>query len=48
VNRQSKGYGFIQFESSEDAKKAYTNLNGKTLENGNIISAIFFDKNRKP
>ena len=32
VTNQSKGFGFVEMETEEDAKKAIAGLNGKDLE----------------
>ena len=32
VTEQSKGFGFVEMETEEDAKKAIAGLNGKDLE----------------
>jgi RNA recognition motif-containing protein len=36
VTRRSKGFGFIEFESQDSAKKAMTELNGKEMEGRNL------------
>ncbi len=36
VTRRSKGFGFVEFESQDAAKKAMTELNGKEIEGRNL------------
>ena len=36
VTRKSKGFGFIEFEAAEHAKKAMEELNGREIEGRNL------------
>jgi len=36
VTHESKGYGFVEMENSEDGQKAIDELDGQTI-NGNVI-----------
>ena len=36
VTRRSKGFGFVEFESQDSAKKAMSELNGKEIEGRQI------------
>ena len=37
VTRRSKGFGFVEFESADDAKKAITELNGHSIEGRSLL-----------
>ncbi len=37
LTRRSKGFGFVEFESPEDAKKAIAELNGHSIEGRNLL-----------
>jgi len=36
VTRRSKGFGFVEFDAEESAKKAMTELNGREVEGRNL------------
>src|SRR5438552_7420296 len=36
VTRRSKGFGFVEFDAEESAKKAMTELNGREIEGRNL------------
>ncbi len=37
LTHRSKGFGFVEFESAEDAKKAIAEVNGRSIEGRNIL-----------
>jgi cold-inducible RNA-binding protein len=37
LTRRSKGFGFVEFESPDDAKKAIAELNGHSIEGRSIL-----------
>lgn len=37
ITRRSKGFGFVEFESGEDAKKAIAELNGRSIEGRSLL-----------
>ncbi len=37
MTRRSKGFGFVEFESPDDAKKAIAELNGHSIEGRSIL-----------
>jgi RNA recognition motif-containing protein len=37
LTHRSKGFGFVEFESADDAKKAIAELNGHSVEGRNIL-----------
>ena len=45
---KSKGFGFIEMEKEEDAKKAIENLNGKEFLGRNLRVDLAQSKERKP
>jgi cold-inducible RNA-binding protein len=37
ITRRSKGFGFVEFESADDAKKAIAELNGHSIEGRSLL-----------
>ena len=37
LTRRSKGFGFVEYESPDDAKKAIAELNGHSIEGRNLL-----------
>lgn len=45
---RSKGFGFVEMETEEDAKKAIEELNGKELSGRNIVVAEARPREERP
>ena len=48
VGKRSKGYGFVTFEKSEDAKKAIEAMNGTDLACRKVLVALAKDRSKEP
>jgi|SwirhisoilCB1_FD_contig_81_1622475_length_1319_multi_3_in_0_out_0_1 RNA recognition motif-containing protein len=46
-NGRSKGFGFVEFDSNEDQQKALTALQGKTVEERELILKVALTENEK-
>lgn len=48
MSGRSKGFGFVEIESDEEAQRAISEMNGKDIEGRNIVVSVARPKEERP